>query len=107
IVLLWVTSVELFVAGVGSGYLLGEERFWLMAAISVGEVVVRLGVGVTLAKAGGGAPGAFAGSAFGAFLWAASSLWIVRRDIVWRPTRPPAELWHQFAGFGATQILVS
>ena len=54
IVLLWVTSVELFVAGVGSGYLLGEERFWLLATLSVGEVAVKLGVGVTLATAGGG-----------------------------------------------------
>jgi O-antigen/teichoic acid export membrane protein len=107
ILLLLVTSIELFVAGVGSGYLIGEERFWLVAALSVGEVAIKIGAGVTLAVAGFGATGAFAGSAFGAFLWAAAGVWIIRRDVTWRPSRPPAELWHQFAGFGATQILVS
>ena len=105
--LLAMTSVALFVAGVGSGYLIGAQRFPLLVVVSMAEVLIKLGAGSSLAALGGGATGAFAGSALGALLWAAVSLWIIRHEVAWPRTRPPLELWHQLGGVGTTQVLVS
>lgn len=107
LVLLVVTSVALIVASVGSGYLVGCERFSLLAVVSVAEMLVKLGAGIGLAVSGGGATGAFAGSAFGAVMWAAVGVWIVRKELRWPRTPPKGEVWRQLGGTGGIQALIS
>ena len=105
--LLVLTSTALFVSGVAYGYQIGARRFTLVAILSIVEVVVRIGAGVGLVLAGGGATGAFSGSAIGALMWAGAGLWILRDELGIVRTIPSLGLFHQLLGVSATQILVT
>ncbi|HTV12897.1 MAG TPA: hypothetical protein VME20_13665 [Acidimicrobiales bacterium] len=105
--LLVITSVALFISGAASGFQMGEGRYTLMATLSVIEVVIKLGAGIGLVLVGGGATGAFAGSALGAFMWAGSGLWFMRREARFRWRRPPLDLLRQLGGVGSTQVLAT
>jgi O-antigen/teichoic acid export membrane protein len=105
--LLIVTSTALFVAGVAYGYQIGARRFTLVAVLNIIEVVVRLGAGIGLVLAGGGATGAFAGFALGALMWAGTGLWFLRHELGIMRTFPTLALLHQLLGVSASQILVT
>lgn len=100
-----VTVMAVFVAQVGSGYLQGVRRFALLSGLAVVEVVLKVGLGAGLAGTAG-ATGALAGGAVGALVWAASGLWLARRD-VGRPALRQGYPWHQMVGIGAVQLGVS
>jgi O-antigen/teichoic acid export membrane protein len=79
--ILAVAALAIFFAPVAVGYLQGFERFGSIALLLVGEVVVKLGVGLLLVRSGKGAAGALAGFAAGALMMSISGLVVVRHDL--------------------------
>jgi O-antigen/teichoic acid export membrane protein len=105
--LLVVTSVAFFVAGVGSGYQLGTQRFALLGALNILEVVIKFGAGLGFVAIGWGATGAFAGTTLGALMWAIASFYFLRHDLGLMRKRPSLALVKQLIGIGLTQTLVT
>lgn len=79
-------TVIIFIAAAAVGYLQGTERFNLISILRVGEVVVKVSVGVALVRLGTGAWGAVSGFSFGALLVLLGAIYYMRRDVLsmWR-----------------------
>jgi O-antigen/teichoic acid export membrane protein len=79
-------TILIFQASAAVGYLQGVERFHLISALRVMEVVAKLAVGVTLVELGTGAWGAISGFAVGAALVLLCGVYHMKADTmaVWR-----------------------
>ena len=97
----------LFGAAVGAGYLQGLQRYLVLAALTVTEVLIKLGVGIGLASAGGGATGAVGGAALAASLWLVTGLWIVRGRLRWPRMAVVGPLVRDAASIGGVQTGVA
>ena len=75
-------AVIIFLAAGAVGYLQGIERFNLIFLLRVGEVLVKVAVGLTLVRLGMGAWGAVSGFAFGALLVFLSAIYYMRSDAI-------------------------
>ena len=86
------SAVIIFIAAAAVGYLQGIERFNLIFFLRVGEVVVKVAVGLTLVKLGMGPWGAISGFAFGALFVFSGAVYYMRRDALsaWRHRR---QIW--------------
>lgn len=84
-------AVIIFLAAGAVGYLQGIERFNLIFLLRVGEVIVKIAVGLTLVKLGMGAWGAVSGFALGALLVFLCAVYYMRGDTLstWRSRRQP------------------
>lgn len=84
-----VSTVIIFNAAAAVGYLQGIERFNLISLLRIGEVVVKVAVGLILVKLGTGPWGAVSGFAFGALLVFSGAIYFMRHDAlsVWRQRR--------------------
>lgn len=102
-----VTAFSIFVAGVIVGYLQGLGRFFALAVLSVLEVVIKLGLGMTLAAITHRPAGAITGAAIGTTVIAAYGLFAIWREVQW-PTRALVRAAaSQAVGVGSVQIAVS
>ena len=81
-----VSAAMIFIAAAAVGYLQGIERFNLIFFLRMGEVLVKVSIGVTLVKLGVGPWGAISGFAFGALLVFLGAVYYMRRDALsaWR-----------------------
>ncbi len=96
--------VVIFTAATTVGYMQGLEQFPRIAVLRVGEVVVKIGAGVSLVVLGFGAGGAIAGFALGAAVVAAGGLWAMRHDLHWEgASLRSRHLWHDTKGLMAIQ----
>jgi glycosyltransferase involved in cell wall biosynthesis/O-antigen/teichoic acid export membrane protein len=111
----WQTTVTacvavglIFFSTAAAGYLQGTERFTLLYLLRVGEVLVKVAVGVSLVKAGTGPWGAVAGFVFGAVLVLLGGIYYMRADALraWKSRHASwmlgvfhdRELWKSSAG---------
>lgn len=82
--LLSLTVVILAARSVSNGAARGLNRFGLVAVNLVGEVVVKVLAGLALVMMGYGVAGVVAGFALGAAVSLVHSMWITRREHLWR-----------------------
>ncbi len=104
--------VMIFTAATAVGYLEGLERFGLVTALRIAEVVVKAGLGLGLVALGWGASGAIAGFAVGAAVVAGVSLAVMKPDVRWvRSSLTSRGLWRDTRGLltvqAATAVLAS
>jgi O-antigen/teichoic acid export membrane protein/LmbE family N-acetylglucosaminyl deacetylase len=78
--------VAIFLSNTTIGWLQGERRFGLLALVTVGEVVVKIAVGLGLVLAGFRGAGALAGFAAGALFAVALGMIWMRHDLRPAPT---------------------
>jgi glycosyltransferase involved in cell wall biosynthesis len=100
--------VAIFTCATTCGYLQGFERFGLIAALKLAEVVIKLGAGILLVRSGGGAAGAVAGFALGSGVTAVIGLWFMRPDLrLLRSSLTDRSLWSAAGGLMAIQAGVA
>ncbi len=107
-----VAVIVIYAASTAAGYLQGQMRFGLLAALRVSEVVIKMATGTVLVLAGHGAGGAIAGFAFGAAAVAAVGGWCMSSDLRWvRGALFDRALWSATAGLlsiqGGVAVLAS
>jgi len=73
--------LAIFVSNITTGWLQGECRFGLLAIVLIGEMVVKIVVGLGLVAAGAGGAGALAGFGAGALFAVVAGLPVMRRDL--------------------------
>lgn len=78
--------VAIFLSNTTIGWLQGERRFGLLAVVTIGEVLVKIAVGLTLVLAGFRGAGALAGFAAGALFAVALGMVWMRHDLRPAPT---------------------
>jgi glycosyltransferase involved in cell wall biosynthesis/O-antigen/teichoic acid export membrane protein len=94
----------IFTAATAVGYLQGLERFGLITALKITEVVVKVALGLGLVALGAGAGGALAGFAVGAAIVAAGSFVVMKPDLHWaRGSLKDRGLWLDARGLLAIQ----
>jgi glycosyltransferase involved in cell wall biosynthesis/O-antigen/teichoic acid export membrane protein len=102
--LLTVSAVAIFLSAVFVGWLQGLERFSLLATFLVGEVLVKVAVGLLLVRAGAGARGALAGFGVSSLVVIAGGLLMMGGDL--RPRTAlfrRSDLWHRAGWLLAVQ----
>jgi glycosyltransferase involved in cell wall biosynthesis/O-antigen/teichoic acid export membrane protein len=98
------SAVAIFTSATTCGYLQGYERFGMIAALKLGEVVIKVIAGVILVAAGAGAAGAIVGFAIGSGIVTVIGVTIMRPDLrVMRSSLTDRGLWSAAGGLMAIQ----
>jgi O-antigen/teichoic acid export membrane protein len=109
VVAIWVgvATISFFVASTGMGWAQGHERFGLLAALVVTEVMVRIVCAGVLVSLGSGPAGAYIGAVVGAGLICVAML-----PLMWNDLRSPrvglhTGLWRTAFGTAAVQSAIT
>jgi glycosyltransferase involved in cell wall biosynthesis/O-antigen/teichoic acid export membrane protein len=96
--------VAIFTSATAAGYLQGFERFGMIGALKLGEVVIKVVSGIILVEAGFGPAGAILGFGLGSGVVTAVGLAIMRPDLrVLRSSVFNRRLWRAAGGIMAIQ----
>ncbi|WP_045745227.1 polysaccharide pyruvyl transferase family protein [Actinoplanes rectilineatus] len=103
------TSLAIFVAAAGAGYLQGTRQFRRLAVFRSAEVVVKVLLGVGAVALTRSPEAGIAGFAAGSVFCAGWALWLMRHDLGLprRGTFGDRELWRHTAGIGAVQSMAT
>ena len=94
----------IFAASTVAGYLQGMQRFKVIAALRVGEVLFKIAVGATLVALGAGSAGGVLGFAVGGAAVIVGGFGFMRKDWVWVPGAiTDRSLWRSMGGLLAIQ----
>jgi O-antigen/teichoic acid export membrane protein len=108
LVALGAATLSVFLTTVTVGWAQGLERFGLLAALVVGEVLGKIALSALFVQLGAGPAGAFAGASAGALLTLAAAAYLMRHDLAATPLAHPVRgLLRGTVGMTSVQALIT